>query len=307
MNENYLRLMWTMRLFEERVIELHTSGEVVGSVHLGNGQEAIAAGACAALDLTRDAVFVTYRGHSWALACGVDPAAVFAELMGRETGVNGGRGGSAYFSSVAHGFYGENSIVGGHAPIAVGAALAARYDGSGRVALAVFGDGALNQGSVHEAMNMASAFGLPVIFLVENNGYSELTPIEAMVRKPELYRRGEAYGIDGVRIDGNDPVAVHDAIAAAATACRAGQGPALIEAMTERLVGHYIGDAQVYRPRGEVDRAREREPIAAYGAGAPDRLEALRLEALAAIDAAVETARRSPPADPTSAREHLYA
>jgi pyruvate dehydrogenase E1 component alpha subunit len=305
--------MWTIRLFEERVLELHAAGEVVGSVHLANGQEAVAVGTCDALDLSRDVVFVTYRGHGWALACGVEPAALFAELMGRQDGVNGGRGGSAYLSSPRHGFYGENSIVGGHAPIADGAALAARYDGSGRVALAVFGDGAMNQGSVHESLNMTSAFDLPVVFVVENNHYSELTPIDAMVRDPDLYRRGAAYGIEGVRVDGNDPEAVHDAVADAVAAARAGRGPALIEAMTERLVGHYIGDAQVYRRRGEVDDARTREPIVAFGQTLATRgvsaaeLVGARDRAASDIDTALEVARRSPFADPAGAREHLYA
>jgi pyruvate dehydrogenase E1 component alpha subunit len=305
--------MWTVRLFEERVAELHAAGEVVGSVHLGNGQEAIAVGACAALELDRDAVFATYRGHAWALACGVDPGPLFAELMGRQAGVNGGRGGSAYLSSAAHGFYGENSIVGAHAPIAVGAALAARYDGSGRVAVAVFGDGAMNQGSVHEAMNMASAFDLPVVFVVENNRYSELTPIDSMVRDGELFRRAAAYGMDGVRVDGNDPEAVHMAVTDAVRAARAGRGPAVVEAMTERLVGHYIGDAQVYRPRGEVDEARQREPIVSFGRtlrarGVDDeRLVAIEAGAREVIDAALAGARRSPVADPAGVREHLYA
>ncbi|GAA3220093.1 thiamine pyrophosphate-dependent dehydrogenase E1 component subunit alpha [Nonomuraea helvata] len=304
--------LWRIRCFEETVTRLRVEEQIVGSVHLCIGQEAIPVGACAALDLTRDAVFATYRGHGWALACGADPAALFAELLGRETGTNGGRAGSAYLSDPDHGFYGENSIVGAGAPIAVGAALAARYDGSGRVALTVFGDGAMNQGAVHEAMNMASAFDLPVVFLVENNRYSELTPIAAMVRNADLVARSAAYGMPGARVDGNDVDAVRRAVAEAVDTCRSGRGPVLIEAHTQRLVGHYIGDAQVYRPRDEVELARTAEPIvvltaALRAAGVSDaELTGIETRVRAEIETAAAMALAAPPADPNAVKEHVY-
>lgn len=310
--ERHLAMMWRIRLLEERVRELRLNDEIAGSVHLYIGQEAIAAGACAALR-PGDPVFATYRGHGWALARGVPAGPLLAELMGRETGVNGGRGGSAYFTAPRWDFYGENSIVGGGGPIAAGAALAARREGAGRVVICAFGDGALNQGALHEALNFAAVYALPVVYVCENNKYSELTPIADMVRVPELWRRAEAYGMPGQRVDGNDPLAVTDAVAAAVQRGRQGLGPSLIEAMTERLVGHYIGDAEQYRPAGEVDAAAGREPIkraarelTALGVRA-DVLEAAEREARAEIDQATEQARSAPLADTSGVREHVYA
>jgi pyruvate dehydrogenase E1 component alpha subunit len=307
------RMMTRIRRFEERVLELHQAQKIVGSVHLCNGQEAIAVGACTALDLARDAVFPTYRGHGWTLACGVPTRLLFAELLGRESGLNGGRGGSAYHAAPSYGMYGENSIVGAGAPIACGAALAAQFDGSGRVCVAVFGDGAMNQGSVHEAMNFASVRRLPVIFLIENNGYSELTPISSMSRLERLSGRASAYGITGIRIDGNDVEGVAETIRQVAAKVRDGGGPIVVEAMTERIVGHYIGDAQVYRSPGEVDRAMEVEPL--VRARARLREDGVADATIAAVDRDVEDeladasewALAEPLADPSSVHEHLYA
>ena len=295
-----------IRSFEERVRELRLGGDIVGSVHLCIGQEAIAVGACAVLR-PEDAVFATYRGHGWALARGVPLAPAFAELLGRSTGVNGGRGGSAYFTAPQYGFYGENSIVAGSAPIGVGAALAGKFDGSGRVALVAFGDGATNQGSMHEAMNFAAAFSLPVIFLCENNFYSELTPIADMVGNPNLWERAAGYGMPGRRIDGNDVNAVRDAVAAAVERGRAGEGPSFIEAMTERLVGHYIGDVEQYRPPGEVDRAWEREPITRLRSQmVPEDADAIVAAVSDEVARAAEEALAAPPASTEDVKEHLY-
>ncbi len=309
---DFLESMLRIRFFEEEVGRLRAEGSIVGSVHLCNGQEAVHAGACAALDPSRDAVFPTYRGHGWTLACGVPPYALFAELLGRQTGVNGGRGGSAYLTAPEYGMYGENSIVGAGAPIAAGAALAATFDGSGRVALAAFGDGAMNQGAVHEAMNFAAVRDLPVIFLVENNHYSELTPIASMVRGDRLFARASAYGMPGGRVDGNDPAAVRDAVAQAVERARGGHGPALIEAMTQRIVGHYIGDAQHYRPPGELEAALADEPIARLLATLRETIPHAELDALservrAEIADASARAQADPPADPSTVLEHLYA
>ncbi|MGX6447982.1 thiamine pyrophosphate-dependent dehydrogenase E1 component subunit alpha [Patulibacter sp. S7RM1-6] len=307
-----LRAMLRIRRFEERIEKLRHAGDVIGSVHLAIGQEAIPVGARAALE-DRDVVSSTYRGHGWALACGVPLEGLFAELMGRATGINGGRGGSAYFVAPKWGFLGENSIVGAGAPIATGAALASKYDGSGAVALTAFGEGAMNQGSVHEAMNFASAFDLGVVFVIENNGYSELTPTRDMVRDDELHKRAAAYGMPGVRVDGNDPDAMRAAVADAAELARAGKGPSLIEAMTERLVGHYIGDAEAYRRDGEVAAAKEREPLVRTRAAlladgtSEDALDALDAEVQAEVDAAADAALAAPPADTTTVLEHVHA
>jgi pyruvate dehydrogenase E1 component alpha subunit len=308
-----LRQMLRIRRFEEVVRDLRTSGDVVGSVHLCIGQEAIAVGAVGELDLVCDAVFATYRGHGWAIACGATLQGLFAELLGRENGINGGRGGSAYFADPEHGFYGENSIVGAGAPIATGAALAALYDGSRRVVLCVFGDGAMNQGAVHEAMNFASVMEVPIVFLVENNGYSELTPIRDMVRVPTLVERSAAYGFGGERVDGNDVLAIRDVVGAAVADAREGRGPWMVEAMTERLVGHYIGDAETYRAPGEVDAAWDREPIARlrtalHGAGVDDGvLDVLAAEVNAEVKSACERALLAPLANPSRAKEAVYA
>jgi len=304
--------MWRIRLFEEKTRELKVKGDASGSVHLCIGQEAIPVGALSGLVRGVDAVFSTYRGHGYAIACGSDLESLFGEILGRSTGVNGGRGGSAYLSDPANNFYGENSIVGAGAPHAVGAALAARYDGSGRVALTAFGDGAMNQGAIHEAMNMAGAFSLPVIFLLENNHYSELTPISAMVGDIKLFERASAYGFEGVQIDGNDSLAVTEAVTIARKRAASGDGPTLIEAMTERLVGHYIGDVQQYRPFGEVDAAKTREPLVvsnkklqSLGFSA-EQLEGIELQERSRVDDAAAAALEAPIADSSSALEFVY-
>jgi pyruvate dehydrogenase E1 component alpha subunit len=258
-------------------------------------------------------VFATYRGHGWAIARGVPLEPLFAELLGRESGICGGRGGSAYFTAPQFGFYGENSIVGAGAPIALGAALAGRHDGSGRVAVTVFGDGAMNQGSVHEALNFAAAFELPVVFICENNTWSELTPIADMVAEPELWKRAAGYGMHGYRLDGNDPAAVREFVTDAVESARDGEGPVLLELMTERLVGHYIGDAEHYRRPGELEQANAREPLVrirqallASGASADD-LAVIGAAVAQEIDVASARALAAPLADPTTLKEHLYA
>lgn len=304
------RGMLRIRRFEETVSDLHQRAQIVGSVHLCIGQEAVPVGARSVMS-SDDAVFATYRGHGWALACGVPAEALFAEFMGREAGINAGRGGSPYFTAPDYGFYGENSIVGAGAPIATGSALAFKLDGTHRVAVCSFGDGALNQGSVHEAFNFASAFDLPVVFVCENNRYSELTPTHEMVRSEELYRRAAAYPFPGVRIDGNDSVAVADAMAEAIARARHGGGPTLIEAMTYRLVGHYTGDPGGYRPPGELEAARAAEPLVVGRA----RLIALGVTENALVDLeteiadevgrAAEAAAASPPSEVTRVYDHV--
>lgn len=307
-----LRAMWRIRAFEEKAQELCGTGDIRGSVHLCIGQEAGPVGACDALD-EGDALFATYRGHGWAIARGTPLRPLMAELLGRATGVNGGRGGSAYLSAPEYGFHGENSIVGAGAPIAVGAALAGRYDGTDRVAATVFGDGAMNQGSVHEAMNFAAAAQLPVLFLCENNRWSELTPIREAIHNQTLTDRPQALGMTAVRIDGNDPRLVRETVSDLAEAAREGGGPAFVELTTQRLVGHYVGDMQTYRARGELAEDREREPVAVAvrrlteaGVSAAD-IQAAENDAREEVEQAAQAALADPPADASSAREHIYA
>lgn len=307
-----LLALWRIRALEEKIRDLRLDSTIVGSVHLTIGQEAVAVGACSQLR-PQDAVYATYRGHGWAVARGVPPREIFAELLGRVTGVNGGRGGSAHFSAPQHGFHGENSIVGAGAPIAVGAALAARFDGSGRVALTAFGDGAMNQGAVAEAMNFAAYLRLGVIFVCENNRYSELTPVNDMVANPDLSARATALGIPSVRIDGNDLAQVRTAVRLAVESAAAGNGPTFVEAHTQRIVGHYIGDAEQYRPAGELEADALVEPVARLtrellAGGVPDAVVA-RCEstARAEMERAAAAALADPLADPATAKEHLYA
>jgi pyruvate dehydrogenase E1 component alpha subunit len=305
--------MLRIRNFEERVRELRLAGDMVGSVHLCIGQEAIPIGVLDCLDRSVDVVGSTYRGHGWALASGLPLREAFAELLGRATGPNGGRGGSAYLTAPAYGFLGENSIVGAGAPIACGAAIAGRFDGSNRVAVAAFGDGAMNQGGLLESLNFAAALRLPVIFVCENNLWSELTPIADMVVDPVLANRAAAFGIPSVRIDGNDPHAVRNAARDAIARARSGAGPAFIEAMTERLVGHYIGDPETYRAAADRERLaaqdplpRERRRLEAAGVPAAD-LDSIEVDVSEEITTASAEALNDPLADPRTAKDHVYA
>ncbi|MEV0732793.1 thiamine pyrophosphate-dependent dehydrogenase E1 component subunit alpha [Polymorphospora sp. NPDC050346] len=304
------RSMARIRRFEERLMTLKDEGEVPGSIHLCNGQEAIPVGAARVLR-DGDYVSATYRGHGWALARGVDMAALFAEIMGRDSALCGGRAASPYLSDVSRRFVGENSIVGAGVPVAAGAALTARHQGTGDVSVASIGDGAMNQGNVHEALNLAAVLDLPLILVVENNVYSEMSRIDDMVRVKQLAERAAGYGIPGTVVDGNDPDAVAAAMATAVERARAGAGPSIVEAMTERLVGHYSGDAQHYRPAGEIADARTREPLVrirdAADAALTATLDAIDAEVAAEVEAAVAAARAIAFPDPATVKEHLYA
>lgn len=307
-----LEQMMRIRFLEEKIADLRKTGDIQGSVHLCNGQEGIYSGSCAALQ-PGDRVFSTYRGHGWAHACDVPAEGILAELLGRESGVNRGRGGSAYFSAPEWGFYGENSIVGAGAPIACGAALANVLAQDGGLAITAFGDGAMNQGAVFEALNFAAYLRLPVIFVCENNTYAELTPLADTVRDANLFKRSRAFGIDGVRIDGNDVLGVKDCIAHFGEKVRNGHGPVLIEMMTQRLVGHYIGDMQSYRSPAEIAEAKLHEPIVRLkkrllnsGLSEAD-LQGIQDNALAHIEHAAAKALQAPLASKDTVMDHLYA
>jgi pyruvate dehydrogenase E1 component alpha subunit len=254
------RMMLLIRQFEERAVELHKAGEIKGSLHPCVGQEATAAGACAALR-PADYLTCTYRGHGQCLAKGLDPREAMAELLGRRTGCSKGKGGSMHYTDPRVGLIGENAIVGAGVPIAVGAALSAQMDGGDRVALTFFGDGAVNQGLFAEAINLAAIWQLPLILFCENNLYSEMTPIASMTRT-SLSKRVEGYGIPSAEVDGNDVEAVYDVTCAAVERARAGGGPTFVEAHTYRLLGHMIGDSEIYRSKAEVAEWREqRDPL----------------------------------------------
>lgn len=255
-----------VRAFEAKALELSktTPPAIVGSMHLCAGQESVPLAALAALG-PQDKVISTYRGHGWALAAGLDPTSVMAELCHRAGGVNGGRGGSAYFMAPDQRFVGENSIVGAGVPIACGVAMAEVAAHSGNVVIVSIGDGAMNQGAVHEALVFAAYKKLPVLLVCENNGWAELTPTRVTTPVERLARRSITYGIDGVTIDGTDVVLVRDTIAAAAERARAGHGPSLIECKVPRLWGHYNRDVEHYRPREDRASAAARDPLKVLG------------------------------------------
>lgn len=258
------RMMLELRVFEQRVFDLFIEGLVRGTTHLSLGQEAIATGFAAAMR-PDDYTFCTYRGHAHTLARGASKLAALAELMGRRGGLLGGKGGSMHLTSVEHGAMGSYAIVGAHLPIAAGAAWSAQIRGSGQVAVCFFGDGTTNIGAFHEALNLAAVWLLPVVFVCENNQYMEYTPIRSVTATEHpAADRAAAYGLESILIDGNDPDIVLATATAAIDRARSGAGPSLIEAETYRLTGHSRGDPAKYRPEGELDAWRARDPIPMY-------------------------------------------
>ncbi|WP_150954599.1 thiamine pyrophosphate-dependent enzyme [Microbacterium testaceum] len=306
--DSYRRMAF-IRQFEEEVLELGRDGHVVGSVHLCLGQEAIPVGAMSVLQ-PGDKVLSTYRGHGWALASGADPFAVLAEIAQRAEGTNGGRAGSPMLSAPDVGFMGENSIIGAGLPIGAGIALADRAQGRDGVVLVSLGDGAMNQGATTEAMVFAAAQNLPVIFALENNGWSEMTPIATTTRGEHLARRGQGLNIESHVIDGQDPVAVAEAVAEAARTCRAGEGPVLLEFKTIRLSGHYNKDIQHYRPEADVEAARLQDPLLRLRELenlSDEQIERIDAEVASEIKALSERVRSLSAPDPDDVLEHLYA
>ncbi len=301
-----------IRAFETEALNLSIAKPPViqGSVHLCAGQEAVPVGAMAALR-DDDQVVCTYRGHGWALASGVEAGAAMAELCHKAGGLNGGRGGSAYMMAPDTRFVGENSIVGAGTTIACGVALANVAAGNERVVIVTIGDGAMNQGSVHEAMAFAAVRELPVIFVVENNGWSELTATSDMFKIDRLASRAKAYGIPSATVNGSDPVAVRDSVAAAAAHARSGKGPSLLEFKVPRLWGHYNRDIEHYRSKADRADAEANDPMALVKA----KLVASGVDA-GSIDVAIDTetqrarsiaeaAAGSADPDPASALKHV--
>ena len=264
------RRMLLIRGFEDRVQSLFLRGEVYGTTHLYSGQEAVAVGFGSALG-PADRVACTYRGHGHLLAMGTDPEGLLAELVGRETGVNGGRSGSMNVVDPEHGVLGCYGIVGGSIAAATGAALALR--GTGSVAVAYFGDGATNQAYFFECLNFAKVLDLPIVFVCENNGYGEYTPTEA-VTPGGIVPRAAVFELRTTEIDGQDVLAVRAAAAEVVERVRAGGGPEFVEARTYRFVGHSRSDPGKYRPEGELDRWRERDPLTVAAALLRDELGA---------------------------------
>ncbi len=307
------RMMQEARLFEQRAQDLFLEGLVKGTSHLALGQEAVAAGFAAALR-REDLVFCTYRGHVHTLLRGAPMAGLMAELLGRSTGVCGGKGGSMHLTDVVHGAMGSYAIVGAHMPIAAGAAWAAKERGTGQVVVCFFGDGATNIGSFHEALNLAAVWKLPVVFVCENNLYMEYTPIGSVtaVANPAA-DRASAYGLEPIMVDGNDVDAVHAVAIAAVERARSGEGTSLIEAKTYRHGGHSRADPAKYRPQGELESWLARDPIPTYrerliaDGVAPGALDEIERGALATVDRATEEAKAGPFPDGSTLETELWA
>ena len=260
----WYRRMLEIRRFEDKVQELFMGGHVEGTTHLCQGQEAVSVGSVAAMRAD-DVLTNTYRGHGQALARGMAPETVFAELMGRRTGSSGGVGGSMHLIDVSIGNIGSNAIVAAGMPIAVGAAMAFQLRDEDRVALTFFGDGATNLGTFHEALNIAGVWRAPVVFVLENNLYGEYSPLAETTAIEDLARRAISYLIHGIGIHGQDVDEVHAAVAEAIDRARVGEGPTLLEMKTYRYRGHSRSDPAKYRPAGELDRWKVRDPIAILG------------------------------------------
>ena len=306
------RTMLRIRRFEERAVELFLARELPGFLHSYLGQEASATGVCAALRRD-DYITSTHRGHGHVIAKGLELNRMMAELYGRTTGYCKGKGGSMHIADFSRGILGANGIVGGGIPIAAGAALSAKMRRSGQVVAAFFGDGASSQGSFHEAANLASCWNLPIVFVCENNQYAVSTPCGCQMRIPDVALRGAAYGFPGIKVDGNDPVAVYLVAGEAVERARSGGGPTLIETKTYKWLGHYVGDPGAYRPREEVAGWKANDPIPRYekylverGVMSGEEIAAVRREVYAELEAAVEFARSSPLPRPEDALEDFY-
>ncbi|MDI7246839.1 MAG: thiamine pyrophosphate-dependent dehydrogenase E1 component subunit alpha [Bacillota bacterium] len=305
--------MVRIRAFEEKVEELFLAGKIPGFVHLYIGEEGVASGVCASLDRS-DYIVSTHRGHGHCIAKGASPRRMMAEILGKSTGYCKGKGGSMHIADFSVGMLGANGVVGGGFNIAVGAALSAKMRRSGQVAVCFFGDGASNRGTFHEAMNMASVFDLPCVFVCEHNQYASTTPSTYSVSVKDVADRAVGYGIPGVTVDGNDVLAVYEAAREAIARARQGGGPTLLEAKTYRIKGHFVGDPERYRDRSEVERWREKCPILRFedrlradGVLGDAEMEGIRSAAHQEILEAVSFAEESAYPDPDDAFSDLYA
>ena len=308
----WLRSMYEIRFFEEEVERLYQRGLLRGSTHLCNGQEAVCVGACAAL-AKGDTMACTYRGHGAVLAMGAPADRAFAEIIGRADGLCGGKGGSMHLTDVSVGAFGSFAVIGAHLPIVCGSAFAARYRKTDAVSLCFFGEGTVNIGAFHEAMNLASIWKLPVIFLCENNLYGEYSPIAATTAVDRIVDRADAYLMRKAQIDGNDVSLVNETVTEAVSVARRGEGPTLIEALTYRHKGHSRADPGAYRPDGELERWLERDPLILeeraleQGGVERSRLDRVRADALETIERARDRAVESPQPALDTRFDHVWA
>ncbi|MFC6905861.1 thiamine pyrophosphate-dependent dehydrogenase E1 component subunit alpha [Halalkalicoccus tibetensis] len=307
-----LRRMLTIRWFDETAGERFADGEIPGFVHLYIGEEAVGVGACAALE-DDDYITSTHRGHGHCIAKGLDPKLMMAELYGKRDGYCNGKGGSMHIADVDAGMLGANGIVGAGPPLGTGAALTIERNDEEQVALSFLGDGAVAQGQVHSAVNLAATWDLPVIFLVENNGYGEGTPAEEQHNVENLSATAGAYDIPGITVDGMDVTAVNEAVLEARKRARDGKGPTFIEAETYRFHGHFEGDEELYREDDEVERWKARDPIDSFAERLMDRdeltdegFEELTKESKATIEEALEYAQNAEEPAPQEAYDDMF-
>jgi len=310
---NMLKDMLTIRYFELKVKELDMQGELPGFFHLYIGEEACAVGACSAINRD-DYITSTHRGHGHLLAKGGEPRYAMAELFAKETGYNHGKGGSMHIAAPELGMLGANGIVGAGIPIATGAALSAKLQKNGRVALSFFGDGAANQGTFHEAINIGSVFNLPIVYICENNMYAVGTNIYKTAKITDIAKRAQGYGIPGITIDGNDPDIVYAIVKEAVDKARSGGGPSLIECKTYRHLTHFTGEPDTYRPKDELDDWIAKDPLVIYprkltdeGVIADSEYENMRQCAKQTIEEAVAFAKKSPKPALDSVLTDVYA
>ena len=308
----FLLTMKRIRLFEERVASLFADGRLPGFVHLYIGEEAVATGICAALQET-DYISSTHRGHGHLIAKGGDLKKMMAELYGKRTGYCKGKGGSMHIADIDLGILGANGIVGGGLPIATGAALACQYQDNNQVAVCFFGDGASNQGTTHEAMNLAACWKLPVVYVAENNQFGEFTHQSKHQTIQDIASRATAYDIPGIIVDGNDVVAVYEAALEAVARARQSKGPTLLECKTYRVRGHFEGDPASYRDEKEAQEWLERDPIKQHETRllemsviSPQDLEEMNSKIKEELDQAVKFAEESPLPESTELLEDVY-
>ena len=303
--------MIRIRRFEEKAADCFTKGMLAGNIHLCIGQEATVTGSVAALK-KRDFITSTHRGHGHCIAKGAKTDRAMAELFGKSTGYCGGKGGSMHIADVSQGILGANGIVGAGISIATGSALASKILGTDEVTLCFFGDGAANHGTFHEAINMAAAWNLPVVYLCENNQYGVSVHIHTVTNTDTIAVRAQAYDILGITVDGNDPILVYETVRQAVERARKGEGPSLVECMTYRHTGHYLGDNCFYRPKEYMEQAKAKDAIINFRlyllnhGATEEEVKSIERSIADEIEAAYDFAQNSPYPDISLATDHMY-
>ena len=311
---NWYKDMLLWRKFEDKTSALYIQQKIRGFLHLYNGQEAILAGSIYAIDIKKDKMITAYRDHVQPIAMGVSPKYIMAELFGKSTGCSGGKGGSMHMFSKEHNFFGGHGIVGGQVPLGAGIAFADKYNESDAVTLCYMGDGAVRQGAVHEAFNMAMMWKLPVVFICENNGYAMGTSVERTANHSDIWKLGLSYEMPCAPVDGMDPVAVAESVKEAVDRARKGDGPTFLEMKTYRYKGHSMSDAQKYRTKDEVAEYQKIDPITKVldmikkNKWATDQeIQAIQDDVKATVKEAVDYAESSPFPSNDSLYENVYA